>query len=89
MQEKTPLWKKIMYAILLVLPLALALLWLYYITAAEKAIGIGAGAFLSPANSQPLISGILIFAAAYTLFLIVIFYSNIKEVIKHTFHKEE
>jgi len=88
MLKKLPLWKKIMYAVLLILPLALAIVWLYYIKLTEKAAGIGVGTFLSPVNNQPIIMGLSIFTVGYTIFLLIMFYSNLKEVISHTFHKE-
>ena len=88
MFKELPLWKKIMYTALLILPLALALVWLYYIKLTEKAAGLGVGTFLSPVNNKPIIIGLSIFMFGYTIFLLIMFYSNLKEVIHHTFHKE-
>lgn len=87
MFKELPMWKRITLTALLILPLALALIWTYYLTAATSVEGI-AGTFLSPANNKPLITGLIVFAAGYVVFLLVMFYSNIKEVIVHTFHKE-
>ena len=85
--KELPLWKKIMYTAFLMIPLAIALVWIYYLDSATSVEGI-AGTFLSPANNKPLVTGLIVFAAGYVVFLSVMFYSNIKEVVEHTFHKE-
>ncbi len=87
MFKEMPLWKKVIYTILLILPLALAILWIYYLNLASSP-DVDIGTFLSPVNNKPIIIGLSIFMLGYAIFLFIMFYSNIKEIIGHTPHKE-
>lgn len=75
---KVPKWKIIVRAIVLALPLVLAIVWLIRI----KTIDSGAAGFLSPVNTAPIVMSLSIFMAGYVLFLFLMFYSNIKEALK-------
>ena len=74
--------KKIFYVILWFLPLVLAIVWLVYIRV-TKTRGVE-GTFLSPINNTPLIIALIIFVVGYLLFLFMLFFSDIKEMILAT-----
>ena len=80
MLENMPKGKKILYKILLFLPLALAIAWLAYIKTAEKTAGME-GTFLSPINNAPIITALIIFIIGYLLFLLMMFFSDIKNML--------
>lgn len=74
--EFIPKKRKIVYAVLLLLPLAISVIWLVYIKI-QAAMGISG--FLSPENNRPVLVALIIFAVGYLFFLGLLFSNNIKE----------
>lgn len=83
MFEETSRRKKIIFMILLAIPVVLAIVWLSYIKATEDAVGAGIGNFLSPIDNTPIVVSLTLFILGYLFFLGIIFYSNIKEAVKN------
>lgn len=78
MLNKMSLWKKILIAILVLVPV-LAGFWVWnYIRQAERA---ATGAFLSPIDNTPILICLVVFMAGYMIFLFFMFYDNIKEYV--------
>mgnify|MGYP001439785709 CR=1 FL=1 len=76
MLKKTPVLKKIIIAVLVLIPILVGFYFWNYIRETERA---AAGLLLSPIDNTPIIVTLIIFMAGYLLFLFIMFYDNIKE----------
>lgn len=78
-------WKKIIIAILVLIPIILGFLWWNYIREAERA---ALGNFLAPVDNTPIIITLVIFMGGYILFLFGMFYDNINDFVYKTTKKK-
>ena len=74
-----PHWKKVMYIVLMLIPIILIFSWLIYIKLSENLNGIGRGSFLSPTDNSKLVTLLVIFLFVYVFFFGMIFFGKIKE----------
>lgn len=81
MFEEASQKRRMVYTMLLFLPLALAVAWLAYLKLTTEAVGIGAGTFFSPLENKPIIVGLVIFALGYLFFLGMMFSTNIRNML--------
>ena len=81
MFKKMPVWKKLIIAVLVLIPLILAFFWMNYLKGAEEA---ATSVFLSPVDSAPVIIALTVFMSGYVLFLVFMFYDNIREFVDKT-----
>ncbi|MBW2984351.1 hypothetical protein KY361_04505 [Candidatus Woesearchaeota archaeon] len=73
--------KKTPTIIALSLPLVIAVVWLIFILAANKTFTLAGGAQLAPVRDmEPLIIGLSVFIVGYVLFIVMMFYDDIKEM---------
>ena len=75
-----PLWKKVLYGILLAIPLAVAALWMYYVQKAEETY---MAQFLAPIDNGPVLIALSLFIVGYAVFLFALFYNNIRDSLLH------
>lgn len=78
MFRKMPIWKKLMIALIALIPAVILLIWWNRVRMAERAVR---GIFLAPVNNTPIIATLVLFMAGYMLFLFVMFYDNMQEFI--------
>jgi len=69
--------RKAAYVITIFLPLILSVAWLILLTSQTTPSGV----LLSPSRTRPIVSALVIFIIGYLIFMFLIFYENISEIL--------
>tara|TARA_B100001964_G_C14129293_1_gene552100 strand:+ start:491 stop:769 length:279 start_codon:yes stop_codon:yes gene_type:complete len=84
MFKKMSFFTKVVIAILMLAPVILGYYWYTYLDSSESSV---LGAFLSPVNNTPIMISLIVFLVGYLIFIIAMFYDNIKEFMDKRTHK--
>jgi len=75
-----PAWKKALIGLLLLIPLIVATIWMYYIQKTEQYY---LGELLAPVDNGPILAVLSIFIVGYAVFLFALFHNNIRDYLLH------